>query len=359
MTLVEQGAPHPSFKGVVLHMTSHALLWFGPLASGYNDYAVEAFEQATGVKVPVDRKEPLRGKLYAVWLRKNAYAKWVAWRCETVAAFYAKLAAKMRARRPDLKLWFNAMAGGKFEELDLSDPDFANRHFREYGFDRDLITAKVPNAIMCQTIVPADYRRGNSQLSEAAVRHSWERDGLAGFYPIWRNAAFPVLNHHDRYWEDSIGRMGPASTRLSGDWLDETGWRVSTLNPSGRNALRHFSLPLSVHDVLGVSKGGFLMGFYGMEDVFVPWVRAFRSLPAVLFDDLPTANPKVVVRTKEIGGRRYFYAVNASETDQSVALKLPRRVSDLVTGEKLTGFLGGQVTLRLQPYELKSFATPE
>ena len=71
---ISQGAEHPSFKGVCFHVVPHNLLSWGCLESGYNDYAVMAFERDTGVKVPVDRKAADRGRLYAEWLKAHPVA---------------------------------------------------------------------------------------------------------------------------------------------------------------------------------------------------------------------------------------------------------------------------------------------
>lgn len=359
MTLVEQGWRHPSFKGVVLHMTRHDSLWFGSLDCGYNDYAVEAFSKATGVKVPADRKDPRRGKAYADWILANARERWIAWRCELVADFYAELAAAMRAKRADLKLVFNPHFALPYEAVDPKAEDFALAAFREAGYDPALICGKIPNAVACRTIVPADCRKQDAGKSAAALAYEWERDGLAGFYPVWKGAGFPMLNHHDRYWENAIGREGGGASSLKRDWLEETGWRVSTINPGGRNALRHFALPLKVSDVLAVSKGGFLIGTYGMEDVLAPFLAEFRALPAVKFVDIPTGDDDLVYRGRKVDGVRYFYLLNATDAPKTAKVRMPRNVRRIVTGERMTGAEGAEVEVRLDAWELRAFCDRE
>jgi hypothetical protein len=184
-------------------------------------------------------------------------------------------------------------------------------------------------------------------------------DTLPGFYSLLRGAQYPWTNQHDRYWESPIGRGakdGPSS--LSCDWLDECRWRVSTLNPSGVHALRHFVLPLRYGDVLGMSKGGFLIGTYGMEDVLVPFVQAFRALPAVVFDDAG-GTETVKLRHKDFDGRSWFYVVNTDKVPVTVRLSVPKGAHDLVTGERTGGiFSEDTLTLRMKPYEMRSYAAP-
>ena len=167
------------------------------------------------------------------------------------------------------------------------------------------------------------------------------------------------MNQHDRYWESAIGRITkdqPGKT-LSCAWLKECPWRVTTINPSGRHALKHYAVPFRYHDVLGLSKGGFLIGTYGTEEVLVPFIQAFRALPAVVFDDVGGSSDSLVkVRQKEFGGKAYFYAINTSGKPARVTLKVPPGTENLVTNVRLAPDGAPQtVTLDLQAYELRAF----
>ena len=361
--LVAQGKGHPSFKGVCLHMTRHCMLWFGDEESGYNDYTVAAFAKAKGLKIPVKKGDPMRGKAYAEWLRANAWNDWIQWRCDEVTAFYASVARKLAAARPDLKLWMNSFVPANVRHPDFMRPDFMERANRACGLDRDALTAAIPNLILCQTLVPADYRfrHANYFPSPEARAHQRVLDTLPGFYSLLRGAKYPWVNQHDRYWESPIGRASVkgGATTLSCDWLNECTWRVSTLNPSGVHALRHFVLPLRYGDVLGMSKGGFLIGTYGMENVLVPFVQAFRALPAVVFDDVG-GTETVKLRHKDFDGRSWFYIVNTDMKPARVKLSVPKRTHDLVTDERVGGVFSEEtLTLQLKPYEMRSFSAPE
>ncbi len=359
-TLVKQGVGHKSFKGVCLHMTRHCMLWFGDEKSGYNDYTVEAFAKARGLKIPVDKKDPLRGKAYAAWLRANAWEDWIQWRCDQVTEFYADIARKLAQARPDLKLWMNSFVPANVNHPDFTKPGYMEQANRACGLDRDALTKAIPNLILCQTLVPADYRWRTQYPSDAAEKHQRVLDTLPGFYSLLHGASYPWVNQHDRYWESPIGRVGKkgSPSTLSCDWLDETPWRVSTLNPGGFHALRHFVLPLRYGDVLGMSKGGFLIGTYGMEDVLVPFAQAFRALPAVVFDDVGGTDV-VKLRQKDYDGKSWFYVVNTDMKPVTVTLTVPRRTHDLITSERVGGrFFAGKLTLQLKPYEMRSYSAP-
>ncbi len=364
--LVDQGVGHASFKGVCMHLTRHCFLWFGDEESGYNDYTVEAFAKARKIKLPAElKKGALRGKAYAEWLRAHAWNEWLQWRCDVVTDFYVKEARKLAGRRPDLKLWLNYMVPANIRHPDFLKDDFMASAWRGAGLDPVRLTKEAPNIILGQTMVPADYRwrdKGNYP-TPAARAHQRVLDTLPGFYANLKGAAYPLVHQHDRYWESPIGdaRKGGANS-LSCDWLNECAWRVSTINPSGVHALRHFVEPLRHGDVLGLSKGGFLIGTYGMEAHLVPFFQAFRALPAVVMDDIPCSG-NVRVRTCTFNKQTYFYVVNTDAKPATISLEFPAKTQDLVTGKYfLSGILGNQATrqtLNLAPYEMRSFAALE
>lgn len=362
-TLLEQGAGHPSFKGICLHLTRHCFQWFGDDISGYNEYAVEAFAKDKKIKLPSELKESgaLRGKAYANWIQKNCYNDWIQWRCNIVTDYYIAIAKKLAAKRPDLQLWMNYMVPADILHTDFLKPNFMKDAWLRAGLDAKRINKEAKNIILGQTMVPADYRWRTQYPSTEVRDHQRIIDTLPGFYENIIGSRFPLVHQHDRYWESAIGRSARrgAENTLSCKWLKECVWRVSTINPSGYHALRHFVEPLRYGDILGVSKGGFLIGTYGMEEVLVPFLQAFRALPAVVFDDVAAVGD-VRIRAKTHGGKSWFYIVNTSDKKQSIKVEMPAKSVDLVTGEvHRGGFFGGTETIELAPFEMKSFSAPK
>lgn len=373
-TFIAEGRDHPSFRGVVLHLTRNSLLWFGNETGGYNDYAVKAFARERGIPVPMADKDPFRGKLYADWIREHAFAAWIDWRCEKMAVFYREIARRLAAARPDLKLVINSFLLPDCHHRDFVQEDFLETANRRAGLDVRKL-ADLKNVSFCQSEMPADYRffspydpthpedrgRWGKDYATAEPIHRVMYSGRGDFGSIYPST-YPWVNQHDRYWESHTAatkdncchgiyyhddKHGP----MSAPWLTECPWRVSTINPSGRDALRAYALPMRYTDVLAHSKGGFLVGTYGTEDVLVPWMRAFRALPAVKMADCG-GDAFVKIRTAKFRGRTYFCAVNTDCAARSVTFEFPSGVEDLVSGEKLSE----TCELRLAAYELRSFA---
>ena len=432
--LVAEGRRHPSFKGLCLHLSRHALMTFGGIEAGYNDYCIEAFERATGVRVEVpgrparaidrrsrceavvraenegvsaraiDRRsrceavarvvragnvsaaprgdenlDPLRGKKYAAWLRAHpeAFEKWLDWRCDVVAEFWGRMAAKLKAARPDLKLWINV-----FSTSYVHDPRFLRRDYfacqnREYGLDTAKLERTADNLIVAQSIVPADCRwRRPAEFPEKVREASMAK--LADYWTkgeTWSlldGARFPWAGQHDRYWECIFGATGGkvgwnwrtatganAINSLNSAWLRECKWRVTTINPSGRHALAPFVVPLRYHDLLGMSKGGFLIGTYGMEGPLREFAAAYRALPAVVMKETGEGDEFVKVRRCAFDGKTYVYAVNTSDEPKSVRLRLSAGSVELATGVRPHPIADGSLMLGLRPYELRSFASAQ
>ena len=371
---IREGAGHPSFKGVMLLLTRNSLLWFGNDTSGYNDYAVKAFMRDRGIALPFAAGDPLRGKIHADWIRRNAYGEWIDWRCEKVAAFYRRLAGKLAAARPDLKLVVNSFLLPDCRHKDFGSADFLVEANRRAGLDARKLEG-VKNISVCQTQMPADYRWFSSRDASDPTRGHWGKDWIRaepadrtlysckGDFGSTDWTAYPWINQHDRYWESHCGAYptncchglydrDQTKPKLTRPWLRECPWRVSTINPSGRDALRHYAVPLRYRDVLAMSKGGFLIGTYGTEDVLVPWVRAFRALPAVRMDEFAREGD-VVARMCLFKGKRYFYVVNTSDVAAEISFELPSDAKDTISGKPV-----GKTPLRLAAYELRSFVAP-
>lgn len=320
--LLEQGVPYRSFRGLCMHMTMHCMLWWGDIRSGYNDYVVEAFandlgiEKLRGREIEKLRDDPLRGREYAKIINGDPelYAKWVQWRCDHVTRFYARMAEKLRTRRPDLKLWLNSFIQPDFLQPDFMTEGFMERQAREAGLDKRALAA-IPNLIICQTALPAFVRKRDRNLfkDDASYLYNRELQSHKGYFALLDGASYPWIQQFDLYWENPSGRD---RNSLSCEWLRECTWRVTTINAGGIHALRSFVEPLRHRDVLGYSKGGYLIGTYGMEGPLRRFMKAFRSLPAVVMDDVD-GDAFVKVRACTFKGKRYGYVVNTEGRERT------------------------------------------
>ena len=115
-------------------------------------------------------------------------------------------------------------------------------------------------------------------------------------------------------------------------------------------------MPLRYKDVLGISKGGFLIGSYGMEPELIAFAQAFRALPAVEFSDVKGSTETVKIRRWSDGKRTWFYAVNTTLDPVTVTIAKPGTVLDLARNVEIK--YEGDAKIKLGPYALRSFQVP-
>ncbi len=357
------GAPHPSFKGIILHLPRHAMHSFGDVAAGYNDYMIEGFEKRTGIKVDVDKTDPLRGKLYYDWLMANAREEWLDFRCEVLANWYKILARRLRDARSDLKLGVNCMIPPFYEASRFDGEgveDIIGDLNREAGIDPRYYK-DCPNIFLEQTLFPADYRWSETRKEEVLRKNMRNIEDRAGTYETLNGAIGPWVHQHDRYWESAIGKeefRNGKPNKLEASWLKEHSWRVSTLNPTGFYSMKPYIMPLRHRDILGMSKGGFLIGTYGMEPWLRPFAAAYRALPAVPFEDVDGSSEMIKVRELVGSGATWFYVVNTSEQLVRVRLGVEAdTVTDCARSSQIK-IRDGELDLRVEPYQLRSFVLP-
>ena len=165
--------------------------------------------------------------------------------------------------------------------------------------------------------------------------------------------ARPLLRRWHRRRDGWWGKIDP----LKADWLKETSWRVSTLNPNPRYFLEHYILPLRYGDVLGYTKGGFLIGTAGVEEQLAGFSRAFRALPAARFSDITGSTQTTKARMLKTPEGTWFYAVNTGREAVSVSFafdRSPGSITDLA-GAGTAAADGPRYTVQLGSYELRSF----
>ncbi|MDO5580460.1 MAG: LamG-like jellyroll fold domain-containing protein [Planctomycetia bacterium] len=353
------GRNHPSFRGIILHLPKHSLCSLGDLRAGYNDYLIDSFMKETGTVIPVDRKNPLRGKLYYEWLMKNAKEKWIDWRCRKMGELYREIAVKVRNAREDLQLGINCFTPQHSEPrlIEENVNDFWEEINRHSGIDPKYF-AQEPNLFIQQTLFPASYRTRHGRFPAdrlELLRDSEEKPGMYGSLKDHSNA---WINLFDLYWEDPIGnpKRTPKEKGLPADWLCERSWRVSTLNPAGEYAMKPYILPLRFQDMIGITRGGFLIGTCGLEKELIPFAAAWRGLPARPFHTASESTDLIKIRYGQFDGKTWFYAVNTGSEPIKIRIPaVPSPVRDL--GENRTLSLKeNTLEFELAPWTLKSFS---
>lgn len=352
---VREGLPHKSFKGIDFYFHSaHNIPWLGTIHAGYNDWMVDGFTKDTGIRPPVDRSDPARGRKYAEWLKANAYEQWVDWRCRRFAEWVRRTARRLADARSDLKLCITVQSLVEYEKQDPFTPHLQQKLMREGALDVRLL-ADIPNLMIregCRPVSPCAYQ-GKSSNDQNALQ-LMNQAYTAEYWEPLTQASEPHLNIHDHYWESNMGSSKP----LEAPWLRETSWRVCTVNPLGRNAMKAYVEPFRYGDVLGITRGGFLIGTYGLEELLAPFAKAFTALPRTKFVDVPECSTAdVKVRRHAEGGYVWTYAVNAGGEQTTVTLPATSSPAiDLATGRPAAEWRSGGMALTLQPYEFRAFA---
>jgi len=227
------------------------------------------------------------------------------------------------------------------------------------GIDTALF-ADTPNIVISQGFRPMRYRAGYDRhrpnYDEAFFREVFDTQN---YYDSLTPAATPWLHNHDHYWETSFGdpqRQGRTVPPFSATWFKEHPWRVTTINPAGHHAMKQYVAPLRHQDLLGITRGGFLVGTYGIEALLIPFAKAYRALPAQRFDDVPGSTETVIARVLAREDGMWFYVVNTGGMPVNATFTLRAdNVIDLVTGARPDEFTARALSLRLAPYQLRSF----
>lgn len=351
--LAERYGSEPALTGVTLNTVRHSIFAFGSLDSGYNDVNLARFQKETGIKIPVDSKDRFRFAKSYQWLMANAKEPWIQWRCRKLHDYYKELAGLLRAKRPDLTLGVVIFAAEDAKaSADYLDPSQrALQWAREQGLDPELYV-RDPEIVFRYSMVPADLRwRRAHGATEPQVYDTRTVDSAPEKVAPIALTPSASVNMHDRYFENDVAEKAP----LKGLSVKtkECAWRVSALNGNTVHGLENHVFALNNLDALTITKGGFLVGTFGIEDKLARFAKAYRALPAVKFDDVAGLADPVRVRQKVVDGANIFYVLNRLPYAVDVELRLAgAEAADLVSGETSSG---GKLTLKLRPYDLRSF----
>lgn len=348
----------PAFEGITLVIARVKLFSFGSIKSGYNDVNLQGFQNDTGIKIPgYDLANPQRFSDSYKWLTSHSEMKktWIDWRCRKLHDHYKRVADSLSARRSDLKLTLNVFAPfANYPRIANYLNESEAEALRESGIDPKLYAGN-SNIILSYTLVPADFRWRRS-LDDETANLERTRTAMMAPEPVQSLRLLPQTGViiHDRYWEDAVGKTSPL--KLSSDTnVRECAWRVSTLNASSYNAMEPYVAALNNMDALEITKGGFLIGTFGMEDFIYAFTRQYRALPAVKFDDIAGLEDPVRVRQKVVDGKLYFYVLNRIPASIDVKLELAENgaIEEPATGKVLPS--NTALAVRLAPYELRVY----
>lgn len=358
-------ADEPAFTGLTFVMAQVKLFTFGSLKSGYNDCNLTRFQTDTGITIGgYVAGDPNRFVNSYNWLMANASAKeaWIAWRCQKLHDHYKAIADTLSAKRSDLKVTLDFFVSfGKYTTYSeyLANPGYALQAMREAGFDPTLYVNDT-NIVTGYTLVQDDFRWSRSTDVNAYPNLSKNTDIcrsmllapelVTSIAALARTEAIVF----DRYWEDAIGNTSPL-TFPGYTSAKECTWRVSTLNGNTYHSLESYVAALNNFDAQRITKGGFLIGTYGMESVLSTFGQAFQALPSVKFDDVAAATDPIRVRQKVVDGKNYFYVLNRLPQSASITVTMSSTgtIDEPPAGATYTS--RNSLTVALEPYGLRVF----
>lgn len=356
--IVDRYGNEPNFTGITLNTVHHSMFAFGSLESGYNDINLKRFQKDTGIKIPVNSKDSYRFSKSWKWLMKNAKQEWIDWRCRKIRQYYKEIAAILTAKRKDIKLGI-VMMGYPGTNMTC---DYLNKNKNlwqgciEQGINPALYE-KDKDIVLRTSMLPADLRwRDRSSQTVLGVQ-DWRTVNLAPeIVKSIAKTANASVNMHDRYFENAVGRKKPLKNLTANRFVKETGWRVSALNANTYHGIENHIAAMNNMDPFTITKGGYGVGSFGIEKELGYFAQAFRTLPAVKFDDVPALSDPVRVRQKVVDGKNYFYVLNRLPYKVTVTIKLSdsSSITDLVS-DKLAG--KDTLELSLKPYDLRTFST--
>jgi hypothetical protein len=216
-SLAKRYADHPSFGGIAVHATGRG---YGVLAGRSwhaDNQTLKRFATDRSIELPIgqdQRRQELAGQLLG-----PLAASWSAWRNEQVAAFYGRLAKKVRTSRADAQLvlcteeLFAGRDAAERVRLSLTGRASLGDALSEIGFDPALVAAQ-PGVVVLR---PNRLSAGAALVSQALdlrINGSGDfarqdRPGLFGElgYQAPAELALPSF--------DAQSPFGPERTRLN------------------------------------------------------------------------------------------------------------------------------------------------
>jgi len=326
--------------------------------AGYSAWDVAQFLLDTQLKY-ADRK-PVRAEdltpTPADWIAKNAWKKWMDWRCERTRDFWLKARGIVRANNPTWSLVVRThlpseTPGRNVEWVRAAEPlDL----FRYHGYDPMLFRNETGIVIQQSLLLDADRYVDGSPGSASQKRDSWAYrafDFAHRLPELFRTREPGSVELDHAYWEEfGIWPQGE---------FDCESWGAGTASPMGRYAFEPLAHAVRTANPRELVLSGWERGTFGHEHDLRAFVRCFRALPyaapreyAASIQDSVTPAPEAPAilneRERPPEGElsiRWFgerlAVLNDSRNDRQVRLTWPRplpmgfRIVDLATMQTL------------------------
>ncbi len=361
--IMDRYGDSPAFSGIMLFAKHTGLFRLGTLHGGYNDINLTRFQKDTGITIPTyDHKDIYRFAKSYQWLVDNEHAweQWISWRCKMLYQYYKELAEIVTTKRKDAKLSVFCLEGSDVifsESAKYRNNTFSkNTLLRETGIDLDLFAGNPDIEIVTVKRTNKMQHRRRLHGPEMGIEAHRSHNLIPELAADYQNIPHVSTVLFDAYFEDTVGHANPLKDlKKILPKTTEAGWRCSAINTNTFYALENYVASLNNLDSLSITKGGFAIGTLGIE----PWVgrfaQAYRTLPAVKFDDIPNIVDPVRVRQKVVDGKNYFYVLNRLPVEVTFTWTLSGNgpIKDLVNSQ-----IFNATKIVLEPYGLRTFLAP-
>ena len=337
---------------------------YEPLLTGYDDVLIRAFSQEENVKIPVAYDDPERRVKRYKWIKANALAKWISWRCGKIHEFNRAVVAELHRRRRDLCVYptidFDVFLSKPVAKKRL-DPA---RYLLSAGYDPRL--ARGDRSISWPRFYNQMFHHNRSYgITDWPLAESFNTDpALTAFWDRDHNRSAYILTHFDENF-----------TKVEPDWFppefEDVKKHVVPVWPAGKLGIFQTFMPPGEHclaafrDVIRDTDANVLI--YGWSDKSMPFShlyflrrisRAFVALPGGRFTTLKGngLDRNIVVKELRKDGDYYFYVLNDTcwHVDATLTLEVAARVIDIGVRKDVPA-PEGRLSLKLLPYETRSF----
>lgn len=359
--LADQCGGSPAWKGVAFVLSR----CMGPMAvahlrsielgdAGYEDYTIGLFERETGLKLPVDGRDPDRFEKRCQWLQANARERWLTWRCAKYTALFRQMRDRIARVNPGAKLhlilgepmlWVGSQ---EITDGHYDDQAYLLDVLRQFGFDLPELK-KQQGIVVSGTYAMAgsgevEVTKGHEGWRELVQNSAWQAlladDGANGSY-----IKSGLVHYGDYQYPKDRWLFGNAGTRQA--------WLYSTLvNETFVNVMARSNPTLMPHTWTDVCES---MARLHEQRLFA---RAYRSLPNGRYERLQGngLDQNLWVSRVSAGGMDHAYAANLNWWEPTVTLRFApgSQVRDLIRDEPVT-LVDGAWRFRLAPYSIQSF----
>lgn len=340
---------NPGVKGVLLQQgrsSFHPVFpqtpnLTGPLDSGYSDTTIEVFENETGIKIPVDYKDPQRFSKRYDWLMKNKKAEWIKWRARKMFNLNKKAADMIKAANPNWLMYiiYNTRLNWLFDSK-LTFTEYLVRS----GFDPALYN----DPAFC---IGREYPE--------TVRDQANEYGKYSAMQIFNASPEIIKLYTDRKPQTCV-QTGPQffepHLRIPKDkWYWDSQLNGSYAMPTDENVLRLYNRILARQTPEMIAQYWTDMNLpNGSEQPRRDFNRAFLAIPEGNYETLKGNGFDDNTVVRKSGSAFYIVNLLGEELTLQLSFNAAKDIVDLVSGDKLQ-VKNGSVGLLIAPYGMRVF----